>query len=312
MSKSIIPQNQLSLFDNVFSKPTDSNEEKQPIPLEVAKKWKFNLAHHIVDDNYWYAGQDWVAGVAIPKGRANETLRKIKARLEKDKVELRTQCTQLPYKASNGRIYQVDHFTDKGLYLITQRMEANTGVRNAVLEYLANAGVFVDAMRLNPELGVDFAVFAFAADGKSDVWIESRLMGKISRRFFMQHFFAVLKEHANYALATDNVYRGAFGFSTQALQRRLGITNPKTQELRDKLSVPALNALSTAEYLCGLRLSQYTDDEILPDEVVYATILEVAQAVGFENQETSKLMRDMGYDYLTGQPLLKKGHYEYE
>jgi hypothetical protein len=29
-----------------------------PLPLLVAEKWQFKLAHHIVDGEYWYAIQD--------------------------------------------------------------------------------------------------------------------------------------------------------------------------------------------------------------------------------------------------------------
>jgi hypothetical protein len=240
--------------------------------------------------------------------------RDTKKRLKTEGFEVVSKISQLKMMSGDGKSYKTDCADGLTCLRILQSIPSAKAER--VREWFATLGYERLEETANPELGINRAInraaLSYAANDKSPAWIESRLMGKMSRMFFTERLFNILKELADFAHATDNIYRGTLGYSTEALRKRLGITNPKRDEIRDKLSIPALNALSTAEYLCALKLSQYADDETLPDNVVYATILEIAQAVGLENREIERIMNGMGLDYLTGLPLLKKGHYDYE
>jgi hypothetical protein len=45
----------------------------------------------------------------------------------------------------------MDHANAEILYQITQRMDVTTGIRDKVLRFLAQAGVVVDEMRVDPD-----------------------------------------------------------------------------------------------------------------------------------------------------------------
>lgn len=99
----------------------------------------------------------------------------LKKRLKKANIQLSPPWRQLPYLATDGKRYQTDHLTNQGLYQITQRMDANTGLRTAVLDYLAQSGVVLDEMSINPEESIDAAIEAYKRMGKSEKWIATRI-----------------------------------------------------------------------------------------------------------------------------------------
>jgi hypothetical protein len=39
------------------------NDNDTPLPLIVAKRWGFPLAHHVTEDGMFYAVQDWIRGL---------------------------------------------------------------------------------------------------------------------------------------------------------------------------------------------------------------------------------------------------------
>jgi hypothetical protein len=67
----------------------------------------------------------------------------------------------------------MDYAQAEKLYQITQRMDANTGLRNAVLKFLAGAGVVVDEQRIDPDKALDAAIEAYRRQGKSEKWTKS-------------------------------------------------------------------------------------------------------------------------------------------
>src|SRR5262249_49163636 len=149
----------------------------------------------------YYAIQDWIRGVAqsADSKSASEFWRAMKRRFAKTGIELRTWCTKLPYRAANGKRYDIDHTDAEGLYRITQRMDVNTGLRNRVLNFLAASGAFVDGQRIDTirtqevidesetdetEALLDAIYNHYYRMGKDDRWIAIRLMGIPYRKRF--------------------------------------------------------------------------------------------------------------------------------
>jgi hypothetical protein len=148
VSDSTIPSVSLSLPAN----------DPRPLPEIIASKYEFALAFHEDADgnpsHRWYSVQDWVAGVS----KSNSPRRfwfGIKRRLKNMPPNLK----KLPYRSTDSKIYKMDFAQAETLYLITQRMSINSGIRNSVMLYLAKAGVVLDEFRRNPNEieEVDFA-----------------------------------------------------------------------------------------------------------------------------------------------------------
>src|SRR5262245_578353 len=99
----------MNTVSNVIPEADDSS---LPLPLIVAQKWSFPLAHHETDEGYFYAVQDWIRGLA-----GDTNIKFIWAQAKKQRL---ISNQPLPYVASDGKTYQRDFTNDKGLYLIAQ------------------------------------------------------------------------------------------------------------------------------------------------------------------------------------------------
>lgn len=292
--------NQLSLF-------AGSDYDAQhtlPLPEIIARggtDWAaFPLASHDVEDQRYYAVQDWIKGISL-----TDNAPRFWEKMRKRYNELSTRCRQLPYRASNGRTYQMDYAIDEVLYYITQRMDATTGIRTRVLDYLAKAGVTLDDYRLNPDKAIMDGLGGIPSrqlngPHKDDpAWVEARLMGIVSRKEFTDALRDFVKD-PDYPRATNEVYMGVFGLLASEIRRVLNVSSKV--ELRNFMSRPALLALAYAEAWVSSVLVDYGDE--IPMEVAAEHIAYIANEVG---RTHNKLADSAGVDLLTGKKLLNPG-----
>jgi hypothetical protein len=90
-----------------------ANGENTPLPLIVAHRWNFPLAHVQTEDGMFYAVQDWMRGLS-----GEENIRYLLSNFKKTEVgkQMWFSTLLLPYKAKDGKTYKRDYTTDKGLY----------------------------------------------------------------------------------------------------------------------------------------------------------------------------------------------------
>jgi hypothetical protein len=174
--------------------------DDRPLPLIVADMWDFPLQYVADDeDEYFYAIEDWIAGITSEESRY-----KVQQSWDKMKKKLSISVRKSPFTNAQGRVDQKDFTDDNGLYLIAQNLRV-TKARTAlaeIKEYLAKAGVFVDDIRTNrhetrdslleqliadnPDQALEAFVAKYRAAGKTDQWIERRLVGMIKRKNFTE------------------------------------------------------------------------------------------------------------------------------
>ncbi len=265
-----------------------------PLPLIVAQKWEFPLAHVKTDDGYLYAVKDWISGLT-----GERDARKI---LSKLKNQLSTSSRQLPYVASDGKTYQVDFTDDKGLYLIAQYLRTTKArpMLSAIKTYLSEAGAFVDLVRrepntvitsgaMDPDDAIDAAIEAYRRQGKDERWISARLTGKIKRIQFTAALKAAVAEaltKPQYALATDEVYKGLWGRTAAYLKEEMGLS-PKVS-LRDHQPTVALSYQALAEEVAAQKLGDETE---LTWEEARQIVRVVAEMIGTQAQQTAHYLQ---------------------
>lgn len=140
-------QTRFFMENNVLNINLNDVNDERPLPLLVAEKWIFPLAYHETIDGFFYAIQDWITGLT---GSERDKTKRVWNKL---KTQRSISSRLLPYVAKDGKTYQRDFTNDFGLYLITQYLRT-TKDRPALTEikkYLADAGVFVDEVRRDPE-----------------------------------------------------------------------------------------------------------------------------------------------------------------
>lgn len=295
----------------MFSDVPLSQPEDTPLPLIVANRWNFALAHVQTADGTYYAVQDWMRGLT---GEADT--RKMWSYFKKQSAwqQMSSWTRRMPYTTSNGRRHQRDYTTDKGLYLIAQylRITEERPMLDEIRRFLASAGAFVDAVRLeptkiveaikNPDSLLDAFIEYHRKRGKDDGWIQARFVSVIARHEFTAALIEFVNDNLNplhFAVATDDVYRGLWGRTAVTLREQLNLT--KNATLRDHQPRLALQYQSIVEEVCAQKLGQRQE---LSWEDARDIIQLVARIIGRQAEETSQLLQQ---DIATGRPLLAHG-----
>jgi hypothetical protein len=290
----------------------DSQDKETPLPLIVAQKWDFPLASVRIDEETFYAIQDWIRGLTHAEN-PNRIWSDLKRSVKQ--IQMYDSIVHLPYISRDGKTYQVEHTNDKGLYMIAQglRVTKTRLALAAIKKFLAESGAFVDKVRLNPQTfltsgamtpdqAIDAAIQMYRAQGKDDKWIQARIEGKIKRNQFTAALNAAVADvltPRHYATATDDIYLGLWGRTSAYLKGELNL--PKNVSLRDHQPRLALHYQGIAEEVCAKKLGERTE---LDWEEARTIIKIVAAFIGEQAQATSRLL---SMDLATGKPLLSSG-----
>ncbi len=303
-----------------FPNADGQQPDQRPLPEIVAAGkpdepenpgWaSFPLAYHDVEGKRYYAIPDWLIGVAKPSD-VRKFWDAMKRRLKKAKIELSTWCRQLPYTASNGKTYEMDHATAEGLYIITQRMDAETGLRNRILRFLAKAGVVVDEARVdpdgllaqvvgtNPDRVIEAVIEFYRKRGDADEWIASRILSVQTRKWFVAEFQrSLLFPPASplFGKITNTMRRGVWKRDTATLKKEMNLK--ENDSLRDHMPGLALTYEMIAENASAYVLSfkhGLTFNEA--DQIVR----EKSELVG---KQAAEMGRTLNIDIATGKSLL--------
>jgi hypothetical protein len=274
--------------------------DKRPLPEIIAERAGFPLAYHDREDGQrFYAVQDWIAGVAQAESPARFWT-DMKRRMKKAGVQLYASCVGLPYRAANGKSYKMDHADAQTLYQITQRMDANTGLRDRVLRFLAAAGVILDEIRIDPDKAIEAVYAYYRKQGKNDSWIDARIKSKLARIAFTQAFTLCLKhkpQPRHFGIITNTMRRGLWRRDTQTLLKEMGLS--KEDNLRDHMPEIGLLYETINERTTAFQLEKQNNLEFEDaNKIAYRN----ARLIGKQAAQTS---RELGIDLATNKPLLK-------
>jgi hypothetical protein len=285
-----------------------ANVDDTPLPLIVAKRWNFPLAHVQTENGSFYAVQDWMRGLSGEENTSNVWSMFKKTDMGRQTVN---SIVSLPYKAKDGKTYKRDHTNDKGLYLIAQymRVKNDRPVLDEIRRFLAAAGAFVDEARrnpaklvegvTNPDKLLDAFIEYHRKRGKDDRWIQMRIESKIRRNQFtaaLSDFVRDVLTPRHYATATDDVYKGLWGRTAAKLKSEL--TVPSSASLRDYQPILALYYQGIVEEVCAQKIGAR---EELWWEEARDIIHKVAAIIGRQAKETGELLEK---DIATGKSLL--------
>jgi len=284
-------------------------DDVNPLPLIVASRWNFPLASHQTEQGMYFAVQDWMRGLA-----GEEDTRYLLTKFKKTDAgkQMWNSIQRLPYHARDGKTYQRDYASDKGLYLIAQymRVKEDRPMLDEIRRFLASAGAFVDELRRepdklmngvsNPDKLLDAFIDYHRKRGKDDRWIQMRIDSKIKRNRFtaaLSEFVMDILTPRHYATATDDIYRQLWGRTASMLKKELAVE--VNGNLRDYQPTLALHYQGIVEEVCAQKLGER--DELWWEEA-RDIIRTVATIIGRQAQETSQLL---GRDLVTGNPLLR-------
>ncbi len=214
------------------SLPDIPEDNDLPLPLYVAQKWDFALAYTRIEDNYLFAIQDWIKGLT---GADSQKAKLIWGQIKKQKL---ISNQPLPYIASDDKTYQRDFTDDNGLYLIAQHLRITKArpVLDEIKRFLAQAGVFVDHARRNPEAAADeldrvaynrnynrLIEEGFTPE-EAQQWIDVRLRQKRQRIILTAIWSARgVNKPREFADLTNQIHRIALGRTATRHKRELAV-----------------------------------------------------------------------------------------
>jgi hypothetical protein len=167
----------------------------------------------------------------------------LKNRLKNEGNESVTKCNQLKLKAADGKQYLTDVANPETLLRLIQSVPSPKA--EPIKLWLAKVGYERIQDMSDPARSLDRAREYWQQHGRSEKWIQQRMMGQETRNKLTDYW----KEHEitkeeEYAILTSIIHQEWAGISVKSHKKMKGL---KTQNLRDHMSEAELIFTALAE-----------------------------------------------------------------
>ncbi len=167
----------------------------------------------------------------------------LKTRLKKEGSELTTNCSQLKMKATDGKFYKTDALDVEGCLRLVQSVPSPKA--EPVKLWLAKVGYERMKEMSDPSSAIDRARETYQKLGRSEKWIQQRMMGQETRNkltdYWKDH---EITESEEFAILTNIIHQEWTGLSVKEHKNLKGL---KSQNLRDHMSEAELIFTALAE-----------------------------------------------------------------
>lgn len=191
----------------------------------------------------WFFSVVDIVTVASGSSDGRNYRKVLKNRLKKEWSQVVTNCNQLKIMASDGKFYKTDVADVETVLRLIQSIPSP----NAEPLKLRLAKVWYERMQetVDPSLGIDRARENRKKHGRSEKWIQQRMMGQETRNKLTDY----RKEHGiqegeEYALLTNIIHEEWTWISVKNHKKLKGL---KSQNLRDHMSEAELIFTALAE-----------------------------------------------------------------
>jgi DNA-damage-inducible protein D len=192
----------------------------------------------------WYFSVIDVVGALTDSANPRDYWFKMKTRVKtEDGFELSTICRQLKLVSSDGKKYATDCANVQGLFRIIQSIPSPKA--EPFKQWLARVGYERIQDMSDPARSLDRAREYWQQHGRSEKWIQQRMMGQETRNKLTDYW----KEHEikgedEYAILTNIIHRE---WSGVLVKKHKAIKGLKTQNLRDHMNEAELIFTALAE-----------------------------------------------------------------
>lgn len=217
---------------------TEANQELVTFESKkIRKEWH---------NERWYFSVVDVVSVLIEKDyqAARKYWKVLKGRLDKEGAnQVVTNCYQLKMTAEDGKKRLTDTADTETLFRIIQSIPSPKA--EPMKQWLAKVGYERLQEYENPSLAVDRARSYYKKLGRSDEWIQQRILGQTTRNeltnYWSEH---EIKEGKEYAILTDIIHKE---WSEMTVQEHKKLKNLNRQNLRDHMTTAELVFTALAE-----------------------------------------------------------------
>lgn len=207
--------------------------------------------HHIrrlydeATETWWFSVIDIVQVlIEQPDYQAARNYWKVlKHRLDKEGSQLVTNCNRLKLPADDGKLRETDMATAETLLRLVQSVPSPKA--EPIKLWLAKVGYERMQEMADPSLGLDRARELWRKHGRSEKWIQQRMMGQETRNkltdYWKEHG---IKEGEEFAILTNIIHQEWSGVTVKDHKSIKGL---KTQNLRDHMTEAELIFTALAE-----------------------------------------------------------------
>lgn len=216
------------------------------------------------ENEVWYFSVIDVVGALTDSANPRDYWFKMKIRVKTDDgLQLSTICRQLKMKAPDGKMRVTDCVDVQGLLRIIQSIPSPKA--EPFKQWLAKVGYERIQDMSDPARSLDRAREYWQQYGRSEKWIQQRMMGQETRNkltdYWKEHD---IKSDEEYAILTNIIHREWSGVSVKKHKK---IKSLKTQNLRDHMSeaeliFTALSELSTRQIAENTQSTGLTENKI--------------------------------------------------
>ncbi len=218
------------------------NEEKA---LAVFENFKIRRIYDEKTETWLFSVVDIIAALIQQPDyqTARKYWNKLKERLKKEGNQSVTNCHQLKMEAADGKKYLTDAAGPEALLRIIQSVPSPRA--EPIKLWLAKAGYERIQDMSDPARSLDRARDYWQQSGRSEKWIQQRMMGQETRNkltdYWKDH---EIKGEDEYAILTNIIHKEWSGVS---VKKHKQIKDLKTQNLRDHMSEAELIFTALAE-----------------------------------------------------------------
>ena len=226
--------------------------EDQPVRrtwVEKEEKWYFS----VVD----------IVGVLSQSTDARNYWKVLKNRLNKEESEVVTKCNQLKMRSSDGKFYLTDAADVETIFRLVQSVPSSKAEPFKL--WLAKVGYERMQETVNPELAVNRGRKNWKTMGRSQKWIEQRMLSVETRNKLTDYWADHgIEKGQEFAKLTNIIHQE---WSELSVKGHKSLKNLKSQNLRDHMSeaeiiFTALAELSTRQISEKEKAEGYGQNEI--------------------------------------------------
>ncbi len=211
--------------------------------LAVFEDYKIRRVYDEKTERWYFSVVD-VVGALTGSVNPRDYWFKMKIRVKsEDGLELSTICRQLKMKAPDGKQRVTDAANVEGLLRIIQSIPSPKA--EPFKQWLARVGYERLQDMADPARSLDRAREYWQQHGRSEKWIQQRMMGQETRNkltdYWKEH---EIKEEEEYAILTNIIHQEWTGVS---VKKHKAIKGLKTENLRDHMSEAELIFTALAE-----------------------------------------------------------------